>query len=78
MGMRPLIDEALILQSLQKGPVPPVGANPCTHIPNRGTGRCTLTQKNFAGGDDHDRVAHAPPVFPDFIVRFGVASASVS
>ncbi|KAL5835353.1 hypothetical protein ACOSQ4_014850 [Xanthoceras sorbifolium] len=95
MGMRPLLIERdhqlqkksgdLIIQSLQRGPVPPVGGSPCTFIPNRGRGRCTLEQINFAEADHHhhhhhdrDRVAHALPVFPvfpDFIVRFGVASS---
>lgn len=38
-----------ILQSLQRGPVPPVGrGNPCTFIPGRSRGRCTLTEMNFA------------------------------
>ncbi|KAE7997774.1 hypothetical protein FH972_002378 [Carpinus fangiana] len=30
-----------IIQSLQRGPVTPSGANPCTYIPGRSTGTCT-------------------------------------
>ncbi|KAK4852844.1 hypothetical protein QYF36_027506 [Acer negundo] len=85
MAMRPLLGEEfqwldrkslLIVQSLQKGPVPPAGANPCTFIPGRVRGRCTLSEMDFAVGD-HDHVAHSPPVFPDrLITRFGAASVS--
>ncbi|TXG66000.1 hypothetical protein EZV62_007275 [Acer yangbiense] len=81
MAMRPLLGEEfqwldrkslLIVQSLQKGPVPPAGGNPCTFIPGRGRGRCTLSEMDFA-----DHAAHAPPVFPDrLIARFGAASVS--
>ncbi|KAK3200706.1 hypothetical protein Dsin_024121 [Dipteronia sinensis] len=81
MAMRPLgggefqwLDRKslLIVQSLQKGPVPPAGRNPCTFIPGRGRGRCALSEMNFAVGD-HDHVDHAPPVFPDrLIAKFGI------
>ncbi|XWS57724.1 hypothetical protein CRYUN_Cryun09bG0197900 [Craigia yunnanensis] len=37
----------IIVQSLQKGPVPPSAGNPCTNIPGRSHGRCTLAQMNF-------------------------------
>lgn len=46
----------LINQSLQRGPVPPIGGSSCTHIPG-GSGHCPkLNGMNFAG-----RVARAPP-----------------
>ncbi|PKI67413.1 hypothetical protein CRG98_012198 [Punica granatum] len=51
---RPLQGETLYLalttlqSSLQKGTVPSSG-NPCTNIPERGSGICRLTEKNFAG-----------------------------
>uniref|UniRef100_A0A5B6Z868 Uncharacterized protein n=1 Tax=Davidia involucrata TaxID=16924 RepID=A0A5B6Z868_DAVIN len=76
-AMRPLEEEqrlkkGLPIQSLQRGPVPSSGSNPCTYIPGRGTGRCTLAENemNFAG----ELVAHAPPAFPDFMVNFAAAS----
>ncbi|KAJ4842216.1 hypothetical protein Tsubulata_005871 [Turnera subulata] len=55
-----LLPKSLVIQSLQRGPVPPSGASPCTHTPGRGRGRCTLTQMNVAG----QIVAQAPPSFP--------------
>lgn len=61
----------LINQSLDKGPVPPIGGSPCTHIPG-GTGHCpNLNGMNFAG-----RVARAPPpLFPGSnVIDFPVAS----
>ncbi|XP_038718460.1 uncharacterized protein LOC120011428 [Tripterygium wilfordii] len=41
--------DGLLLQSLQRGPVTGSGPNPCTYIPGRGTGTCTLNGMNVAG-----------------------------
>lgn len=52
-AMRPLFEEQWLqknpikIQSLRKGPVPSRGGNPCTYIPDRGRGRCTLTQTKW-------------------------------
>ncbi|XP_021283166.1 uncharacterized protein LOC110415777 [Herrania umbratica] len=78
LAARPLdevpFDEALIVQSLQRGPVPPSGGNPCTNIPGRNHGRCTLSEMNVVGGGG-GMLAHPPPAFPDLVVDFGAASA---
>lgn len=73
---RPLIEkkyfENIINQSLQKGPVPPIGGSPCTHIPG-GSGHChRLNGMHFAG-----RVARAPPP-PPFPAGRTVIDFSVS
>ncbi|KAJ4722617.1 hypothetical protein OWV82_006085 [Melia azedarach] len=58
----------LINQSLQRGPVPPIGGSPCTHIPGGG-GHCpNLQGMNFAG-----RLVRSPPAA--VIVDFPVASS---
>jgi hypothetical protein len=62
------------IQSLQRGPVPPSGGSPCTHIPGRGSGKCSLGEMNFAG----HTVALAPPAFPDAIMNFGAAASTTS
>ncbi|KAH7577639.1 hypothetical protein JRO89_XS01G0279300 [Xanthoceras sorbifolium] len=49
-----------VLESLQRGTVPPPGRNGCTFIPGRGGAPCT-TQRNFAGR----HVVPPPPVYPD-------------
>ncbi|WOG83255.1 hypothetical protein DCAR_0102430 [Daucus carota subsp. sativus] len=63
-AMRPLneykewlreFEAPLLLESLQRGPVPPSSSSPCTNIPGSG-GRCTL-EVNFAAG----AVVHPPP-----------------
>ncbi|OMO71985.1 hypothetical protein CCACVL1_18003 [Corchorus capsularis] len=69
----PTFNKNVILQSLQRGPVPPSGGNPCTNTPGRSRGRCTLTEMNVVGG--HGGVAHPPPAFPEYVVSFGAASA---
>ncbi|RVW25565.1 hypothetical protein CK203_058871 [Vitis vinifera] len=62
VAMRPLIEgyasAAIEIQSLQRGPVPPSGSSPCTYIPKRNSGRCTLADPDQMG------VARAPPAFP--------------
>ncbi|KAK7269172.1 hypothetical protein RIF29_21888 [Crotalaria pallida] len=64
----------LIIQSLQRGPVRGSQKNPCSTVPGRSHGRCTLTQMNFAG-----QVVHAPLLpFPDVVVKFGTASIDVT
>ncbi|KAK8545462.1 hypothetical protein V6N13_066744 [Hibiscus sabdariffa] len=82
LATRPLVEEDevvpsfnqnLIVQSLQRGPVPPSAGNPCTNIPGRSRGRCTLTEMNTV--DDGVNANHAaPPAFPDFVVKFGSVS----
>ncbi|KAJ6883821.1 hypothetical protein NC652_030925 [Populus alba x Populus x berolinensis] len=62
------------IQSLQRGPVPPSTGSPCTHIPGRGSGKCTLGERNFAG----HTVALAPPAFPDAIMNFDAAASTTS
>ncbi|KAK3193596.1 hypothetical protein Dsin_024906 [Dipteronia sinensis] len=67
-------DNRLAFQSLQQGPLPPSGRNPCSTIPGQSSGVCTLNGKNFAGG----RVALEPPAFPSFVMDVGVASIARS
>lgn len=74
LAMRPLdgepwLNKNLAMQTLQRGPVTPSGPNPCTYIPGRSHGRCTLSEMDVA-----DHVAHAPPAFPDHVVSFAAAS----
>ncbi|KAE8670949.1 Phosphoribosylaminoimidazole carboxylase atpase-subunit isoform 1 [Hibiscus syriacus] len=53
------LNENLIIQALPRGPVPPSAGNPCTNIPGRSNGRCTLAEMNAVdGGVVHH---HAPP-----------------
>ncbi|KAF9670124.1 hypothetical protein SADUNF_Sadunf13G0035900 [Salix dunnii] len=60
------------IQSLQRGPVTPISGSPCTHIPGRGSGKCSLGARNFAG----HIAAQAPPAFPDAIMNFAAASTT--
>ena len=39
-GEQWLKKERLLLQSLQRAPVPPSGPSPCTNIPGRNQGNC--------------------------------------
>ncbi|KAF5730021.1 hypothetical protein HS088_TW20G00391 [Tripterygium wilfordii] len=73
MGIRTLEgDQWLVLgQSLQRGQVPPSGGNPCTYIPKRGKGRCTLSEMNIAGR------AH-PKTFSNHILNFAASIAGRS
>ncbi|GMI65197.1 hypothetical protein HRI_000189000 [Hibiscus trionum] len=52
-------NENLIIQALPRGPVPPSAGNPCTNIPGRSNGRCTLAEMNAVGGGVVHH--HAPP-----------------
>ncbi|OMP09313.1 hypothetical protein COLO4_05588 [Corchorus olitorius] len=45
---RVLSEDVLVLQSLQKGPVPPSGHNGCTNVPGGGGPPC-ISGMNFAG-----------------------------
>ncbi|XWS36394.1 hypothetical protein CRYUN_Cryun20dG0081800 [Craigia yunnanensis] len=54
-GEQWLAKDELVLQSLQRGPVPPSGHNPCTNILGRETGVCKLCGMNIAGN-----VMHSP------------------
>ncbi|WCJ21668.1 hypothetical protein M5689_003803 [Euphorbia peplus] len=59
-----IIKREVVLQSLQKGPVPPSAANSCTHLPGRGGVPCT-SQRGFAGRG---------LAYPAHILSFGVAA----
>ncbi|CAN0886563.1 hypothetical protein LINGRAHAP2_LOCUS15390 [Linum grandiflorum] len=48
----------LLLQSLQKGPVSGSAPNPCTNIPGRNPGTCTVSAMNVAG----NALARPPPL----------------
>lgn len=81
LAMRPLEgelwlknnDSNLHFQSL-KGTVP-AGGNPCTNLPKKGNGRCTM-EMDVAGGGGGD-VGHAPAheAFPGVVVTFGAAAS---
>ncbi|TKY61363.1 hypothetical protein E2542_SST11214 [Spatholobus suberectus] len=58
----------LVLHSLQRGPVQPSQRNPCSTVPGRSRGHCTLGAINVAG-----HVVHAPPLFQDVVTKFGPA-----
>ncbi|KAL2230023.1 UNVERIFIED_CONTAM: hypothetical protein Sindi_1596700 [Sesamum indicum] len=62
-----LKEQALLLESLPRGPVPPSGSSPCTYIPEQGGGSCPLNERHFAGR----RSAHAPPADIGFVVAKG-------
>ena len=53
-------NQALLLQSLQAGPVTPSGSSPCSHIP--GTGIC-VSEMNYGRP-----LVHPPPPFPGNII----------
>ncbi|OMO78432.1 hypothetical protein CCACVL1_14387 [Corchorus capsularis] len=53
---RVLSEDVLVLQSLQKGPVPPSGHNGCTNVPGGGGPPC-ISGMNFAAG----RLMPPPP-----------------
>ncbi|KAL9320392.1 hypothetical protein ACSQ67_012231 [Phaseolus vulgaris] len=53
-GEQWLHKNVVLLHSLQRGPVRSSQRNPCSTVPGRNKGRCTL-------GEIH---AHAPPLFP--------------
>ncbi|CAJ2652260.1 unnamed protein product [Trifolium pratense] len=55
-----LLQKNVAIQSLQRGPVQGSQTNPCSTVPGRNHGRCTLANMNVAG-----HVAHPiPPPFP--------------
>ncbi|KAK4405831.1 Pentatricopeptide repeat-containing protein, mitochondrial [Sesamum angolense] len=62
-----LKEQALLLESLPRGPVPPSGSSPCTYIPGQGGGPCPLNERHFAGR----RSAHAAPADIGFVVAKG-------
>lgn len=66
-------DSNLHFQSL-KGTVP-AGGNPCTNLPKKGNGRCTM-EMDVAGGGGGG-VGHAPghEAFPGVVVTFGAAAS---
>ncbi|KAI5580330.1 hypothetical protein POPTR_008G163000v4 [Populus trichocarpa] len=73
--MRPMHEEQLLkkhvplIESLQRGPVPPSEPSPCTHIPG-GSGTCKLNEKNFVGRANRQ----PPPAFPSSVTEQSKAS----
>ncbi|EOX94529.1 Uncharacterized protein TCM_004138 [Theobroma cacao] len=65
---RLLNEDVLVLQSLQKGPVPPSGRNGCTNIPGRGGPPCT-SHRAFAG-----HIMAPPRLQPDHMSLFRAAA----
>uniref|UniRef100_A0A6N2MU22 Transmembrane protein n=1 Tax=Salix viminalis TaxID=40686 RepID=A0A6N2MU22_SALVM len=65
---RPLHGERLLkkhfplIESLQRGPVPPSAASPCSHNPG-GSGTCNLNEMNFVGRANRQ----PPPAFPSSV-----------
>lgn len=55
---------------LQRGPVKGSTKNPCSTVPGRSKGRCTLAEIHVAG---HINVAHPPPFPADIIPKFEAA-----
>ncbi|CAL5194601.1 unnamed protein product [Lathyrus oleraceus] len=61
---------------LQRGPVKGSTKNPCSTVPGRSKGRCTLAEIHVAG---HVSIAHAPPLefHGDIVIpKFEVGAAS--
>jgi len=54
-----LLQKNVAIQSLQRGPVQSSQTNPCSTVPGRSRGRCTLADVNVA-----DHVAQPPPQQP--------------
>ncbi|KDP40287.1 hypothetical protein JCGZ_02285 [Jatropha curcas] len=65
------LNKGLVLESLQRGPVPPSGPSGCTNGPNSGGPSCpnTVSQMNFAGAALPRSTAYPRPM-----VEFGVAA----
>ncbi|TKY52111.1 26S protease regulatory subunit 10B [Spatholobus suberectus] len=57
-----LLQKGLVIQLLPRGPVQGSRRNPCSTVPGRSHGRCTLAEINVAG-----HVAHAPPTLPEVV-----------
>lgn len=76
LGGEMIYSAVATLQSSLKGTVPSHG-NPCTNIPNKGSGTCNFVEdKDFAGSR---RAAHPPPSAyhtTDASVSSGMASLS--
>ncbi|KAL2325368.1 hypothetical protein Fmac_024426 [Flemingia macrophylla] len=53
----PFWQQKLLIQSLQRGPVQRSQRNPCSTVPGRSRGRCTLAENDVV-------VHHAPPPPP--------------
>ncbi|KAI8561047.1 hypothetical protein RHMOL_Rhmol04G0305900 [Rhododendron molle] len=63
--------DVLILESLQRAPVPPSGSSGCTNIPGGGGPSCLVAQEmNFAGDAAFPDHAGA---YPHLVVPLGVA-----
>ncbi|KAK7344164.1 hypothetical protein VNO77_13492 [Canavalia gladiata] len=58
-----LMQKNLVIQSLPRGPVQGSQSNPCSTVPGRSRGRCTLAEINVA-----DHVAQPPPPSPDSVI----------
>ncbi|KAG6766180.1 hypothetical protein POTOM_030249 [Populus tomentosa] len=72
-AMRPLYEEQLLkkhfplIESLQRGPVPPSAASPCTP---GASGTCELNEMNFVGRANRQ----PPPAFPSSVTEQSKAS----
>ncbi|GAA0185017.1 hypothetical protein LIER_32305 [Lithospermum erythrorhizon] len=63
-----LSEESLLLQSLPRGGVPQSSkASPCTYIPTKGSGKCTLNGINVAGDLFHPSPDAYPGVATNFV-----------
>ncbi|KAF7145900.1 hypothetical protein RHSIM_Rhsim04G0189300 [Rhododendron simsii] len=63
--------DMLILESLQRAPVPPSGSSGCTNIPGGGGPSCLAAQEmNFAGDAAN---FHRASAYPHLVVPLGIA-----
>ncbi|KAJ6725911.1 hypothetical protein OIU79_004133 [Salix purpurea] len=75
VAMRPLHGEQSLkkhfplIESLQRGPVPPSEGSPCSHNPG-GNGTCKLDEMNFVGRANRQ----PPPAFPSSVTEHSKAS----
>ncbi|KAG5240646.1 hypothetical protein OIU76_014125 [Salix suchowensis] len=74
-AMRPLHGEQSLkkhfplIESLQRGPVPPSAGSPCSHNPG-GNGTCKLDEMNFVGRANRQ----PPPAIPSSVTEQSKAS----
>ncbi|XWS08840.1 hypothetical protein CRYUN_Cryun40dG0034800 [Craigia yunnanensis] len=64
-----LVNKGLVLQSLQKGPVPPSEESSCTNIPGNGGSGCPLKEMHYAAGALPRAIA-----YPRLMVQSGAAT----
>ncbi|KAK7337925.1 hypothetical protein VNO77_18517 [Canavalia gladiata] len=58
----------LLIHTLQRGPVKPSQKNPCSTVPGRNKGHCTLGEINVAG-----HLSHPPSLFLETLSNFGAS-----